>query len=377
LGHDDGLLTQDLRVSKTLRAIGLMSGTSLDGIDVAYLETDGERVVKRGPSKTYAYPNGLQDLLRYAIADAVSITERLQRPGRTAEAEAAITFLHLMAAESFCKQHGLSDSNVDVIGFHGQTILHKPEAQLTVQLGLGQEWANDLKIPVVYDMRAADVAAGGQGAPLVPIYHAALTPMQPCAFVNIGGVANVTFIGSAGELLAFDTGPGNALINDWMMQNKGVAYDDGGKTALKGQVSQAHLAEAMAHDYFMQKPPKSLDRNSFAGLDFSGLNLEDGAATLAAFTAHSIAASAKWFAEKPKQWVICGGGWHNAAIMRDLAAVLPNVVKAETLGLNGDSMEAEAWAYLAVRSLKGLPLTFPGTTGVKAALTGGVLATPK
>ena len=364
-------------MSKTLRAIGLMSGTSLDGIDVAYLETDGESVVRRGPSATYPYPAGIQNLLRRAIQDTLSISRRDERQGVMYEAEVALTFLHELAVASFSKRYGLSDSNVDVIGFHGQTVLHKPEARLTVQLGLGQELANTTKIPVVYDMRAADVAAGGQGAPLVPIYHAALAHARPCAFVNIGGVANVTFVGSAGELLAFDTGPGNALINDWMMQHKATAIDEGGATALRGKTSQSHLASAMAHDFFVAKPPKSLDRNAFAGLDFSALSLEDGAATMAAFTAHSIAASAKWFSATPKQWVVCGGGRHNAAIMRDLAAVLPNVVKAETLGFSGDSMEAEAWAYLAVRSLNGLPLTFPGTTGVKADLTGGVLATPK
>ena len=361
---------------QTLRAIGLMSGTSLDGIDVAYLETGGEGQVKRGPSATYAYNEKQQAMLRQALVDALSITGQSQRPGSLSKTEQALTQWHIKAVESFSKQHGLSDSNVDVIGFHGQTVLHKPELGLTVQLGLGQELANTTKIPVVYDMRAADVAAGGQGAPLVPIYHAALARARPCAFVNIGGVANVTFIGSTGELLAFDTGHGSALINDWMMQHEGVAYDEGGATALRGRTSQSHLATAMAHDFFVAKPPKSLDRNSFAGLDLTSLSLEDGAATLAAFTAHAIAASAKWFSSAPKQWIICGGGRHNAAIMRDLQAVLPNVVTAESLGLNGDSMEAEAWAYLAVRSLHGLPLTFPGTTGVKAALTGGVLAKP-
>ncbi|MEO9168134.1 MAG: anhydro-N-acetylmuramic acid kinase, partial [Aestuariivirga sp.] len=293
-------------MSKTLLAIGLMSGTSLDGIDVAYLETDGENVVKRGPFATYAYDAAQQALLRQALVDALAITQRNQRPASLAKTEKALTEWHMKAVESFCKQHGLSDSDVDVIGFHGQTVLHKPKQHLTVQLGDGKDLANATKIPVVYDMRAADVAAGGQGAPLVPIYHAALAPTRPSAFVNIGGVANVTFIGVDGELLAFDTGPGNALINDWMMQHRGVAFDDGGKTALKGQVSQAHLAAAMAHDYFLAKPPKSLDRNAFAGLDFTSLSLEDGAATMAAFTAHSIAASAKWFSATPKQWVICG-----------------------------------------------------------------------
>jgi len=363
-------------VPQTLRAIGLMSGTSLDGIDVAYLETDGENVVRRGPSATFHYDDQQQTVLRQALSDATTITQREQRPGNLAAVERALTQWHAQAVESFCVQHGLSYSNVDVIGFHGQTVLHKPESRLTVQLGDGQALANTTKIPVVYDMRAADVAAGGQGAPLVPIYHAALSPGKPCAFVNIGGVGNVTFIGSNAALLAFDTGPGNALINDFMMKHKSVAYDEGGKTCLAGTISKLHLDVALAHPFFSTKPPKSLDRNSFARLDFSDLSLEDSAATLAAFTAHSIAASAKWFDETLKQWIICGGGRHNAAIMQGLAKLLPNVISADTIGLSGDSMEAEAWAYLAVRSLKGLPLTFPGTTGVAHAITGGVLAKP-
>ncbi|MDE2446776.1 MAG: anhydro-N-acetylmuramic acid kinase, partial [Alphaproteobacteria bacterium] len=229
------------------------------------------------------------------------------------------------------------------------------------------------EIDVVYDMRAADVAAGGQGAPLVPVYHQALAQESPVAFVNIGGVANVTHIDEDGTLTAFDTGPGNALVNDWMKHHTGQSYDASGQMAAQGRISIGHLKAAISSPYFDQRPPKSLDRNSFAHLDFSGLNVEDGAATLTAFTAHAIARAAKWFHTPAKAWIICGGGRHNAALMAMLREILPSVKSAEDIGLNGDSMEAEAWAYLAVRSLKGLPLTFPGTTGVQQALTGGVL----
>ena len=350
-----------------------MSGTSLDGIDVALLETDGESTVKRGPSATYAYDAGQQALLRHALEDAKRMTVRDQRPGVLAEAEKKLTQWHAAAVESFLQQNGLSDSNIDVIGFHGQTVLHRPEARLTVQLGDGAALAKANGIPVVYDMRAADVAAGGQGAPLVPIYHTALAPARPCAFVNIGGVANVTFIGKDGALIAFDTGPGNALINDWMMKHKGVPYDAGGAIGLSGSVDRLQIQAALSHPYFSQKPPKSLDRNSMT-LDLKDFGLADGAATLAALTAHSIAAAEKWLPEKPEQWIICGGGRHNAAIMRELTTLLPNVNSADSMGLDGDTMEAEAWAYLAVRSLKGLPLTYPGTTGVAEPLTGGLLA---
>ena len=353
-----------------------MSGTSLDGIDVALLETDGEQVVKRGPAATYPYSDSQQQKLRRALHDAVEITQRGERPASLANVEEELTNWHASVVELFLSQHDLTDSNVDVIGFHGQTVLHKPELGLTVQLGDGAALAKATGIPVVYDMRAADVAAGGQGAPLVPVYHAALAPKRPCAFVNIGGVANVTFVGADSQLLAFDTGPGNALINDWMMRHKGLAFDEGGKACLSGRVSRHHLEAALSDPFFGRKPPKSLDRNSFAKLNFSDLSFEDGAATLAAFTAHAIAKSAAWFGQTPKQWIICGGGRHNAAAMQSLSALLSNVASADAIGLNGDSMEAEAWAYLAVRSQLGLPLSFPGTTGVAYALTGGVFVKP-
>ncbi len=353
-----------------------MSGTSLDGIDVALLETDGETVVRRGPSATYAYSESQQHKLHRALHDALEIKQRGDRPGNLASVETELTEWHVQAVHSFFKAYSASVSNIDVIGFHGQTVWHKPEARLTVQLGNGAALAKATGIPVVYDLRAADVAAGGQGAPFVPIYHAALAPRRPCAFVNIGGVGNVTFIGKDGVLVAFDTGPGNALINDWMMKHKGLAFDDRGTVCLSGHISQPHLAAALAHGFFAQKPPKSLDRNSFAQLNFDDLTFENGAATLAAFTAHSIAKSAAWFAETPKQWIICGGGRHNAAIMQGLSRLVANITSADGIGLNGDAVEAEAWAYLAVRSLKGLPISFPATTGVAKPMTGGVLARP-
>ena len=363
-------------MSKIYTSIGLMSGTSLDGIDLALLRTDGEDVVESGPSSTLTYGGEQQSQLRQALIDARELVERDQRPGTLEFIEKLLTNWHAEAVKHFLQQHNLTNSNIDVIGFHGQTVLHRPERRLTVQLGDGQKLAKTLNIPVVYDMRAADVSAGGQGAPLVPVYHRALAKNPPVAFVNIGGVANVTYVGVHGELLAFDTGPGNALINDWVQKHTGKPYDDNGKIGSAGTVSQSHLQAAMATPYFNQRPPKSLDRNSFSHLNFEGLSVEDGAATLTAFTAKSIAAGAQWFPTPVKQWVICGGGRHNAALMKALRKELQNCVPAETLNLNGDSMEAEAWAYLAVRSLRGLPISYPGTTGVQTEMTGGITALP-
>ena len=353
-----------------------MSGTSLDGIDVALIKTDGESLFERGPSATYPYDQVQQAILRQALVDASEITQRKQRPANLGEVEALSTKLHVEAVQRFLDENELTYSNIEVIGFHGQTVLHRPDKRLTVQLGDGQSLSNATKIPVVYDMRSDDVAAGGQGAPLVPVYHRALASVTPVAFVNIGGVGNVTHVSADGYLSAFDTGPGNALINDWMKKNTSSNFDDSGKTAGRGNISVPHLKAALASDYFTKRPPKSLDRNSFIDLDFNGLNLEDGAATLTAFTAHSIARSASWFHEPPNLWIICGGGRHNATLMQMLREILPNVQSAEEQGLNGDSIEAEAWAYLAVRSLRGLPITFPGTTGVKQEMTGGVLVKP-
>jgi anhydro-N-acetylmuramic acid kinase len=364
-------------VSKLTSAIGLMSGTSLDGIDVALVKTDGRDIVHRGPSRTYPYEEDQRGMLREAIAEAKGLTDRRARPGCLAAVEWALTEWHALAVESFCEDCGLTDSEVDVIGFHGQTVIHRPEIRLTVQLGDGPLLARRLNKPVVYDMRAADVAAGGQGAPLVPVYHRALAAgleERPVAFVNIGGVANVTWIGSDGELVAFDTGPGNALINDWCERHTGVAQDTGGALALKGRANQELLYAALENEYFDRPPPKSLDRNTFADVKLDGLSVEEGAATLTDFTVSSIMLAKDWFPQAPARWIICGGGRHNKAVMSRLAGRGDVVLTAEEAGFDGDAMEAEAWAYLAVRSLQGLPLTHPMTTGCPEPLTGGVLS---
>lgn len=363
-------------MSKLTTALGLMSGTSLDGIDVALIRTDGENIVERGPSQTYAYSEAQRSLLQSALKDAKGLERRDERPLGLAKAEAALTDWHLQAVGSFLKAN---PATIDVIGFHGQTVIHRPEIKLTVQLGNGNVLAKKLGVPVVYDMRAADVAAGGQGAPLVPVYHRALAAKlleRPIAFVNIGGVANITWIGANGEMIAFDTGPGNALLNDWAMRHLGVPQDTDGALALKGKVNDDVLDAAWALPFFEQPPPKSLDRNAFEALSLDGLSPEDGAATLVAFTKFSIMLANDWFSSPPRRYIVCGGGRHNPAIMAALPARSIVFLTAEEAGFNGDSIEAEAWAYLAVRSQKKLPLSFPMTTGVSEPMTGGILALP-
>jgi anhydro-N-acetylmuramic acid kinase len=366
-------------VAKLLTAIGLMSGTSMDGIDVALLRTDGERAVERGPARSYPYADGVRRTLRTALAEAVELQARDARPGSLAEVETAITELHAAAVKSFVDENRPADG-LDVIGFHGQTVLHRPEARLTVQLGDGALLARLTGCKVVSDLRAADVEAGGQGAPLVPVYHRALAsrlPQRPVVFVNIGGVANVTWIGEEGDLLAFDTGPGNALMDDWALRCTGNPCDAEGALARSGVPDDRVLREYLMHPYFGEPVPKSLDRGSFTLEPLEGLDPATGAATLAHFTAISVAHAASWFKAPPALWVICGGGRRNKFLMELLAWHLDApVVPAEAIGLDGDGLEAEAWAYLAVRSLRGLPLTFPSTTGVPEPLRGGVLHRP-
>ncbi len=303
-----------------------------------------------------------------------------------AEAEALITDAHAEAIEAFMAANGMPASEIGVIGFHGQTVLHDPERALTVQLGNGQVLAARLGIPAVYDFRATDVAAGGQGAPIVPVYHRAMVRMldraHPVGVLNLGGVANLTFI-DGDEIVAFDTGPGNALIDDFLRLRTGAPYDGEGKAAAAGRVDEAAVARLLAHPFFARRPPKSLDRNAFRSWvaeegNLAGKSTEDGAAILTAVTAAALARAATVLPRVPASWVVGGGGARNPTLMRMIADKLTpaRVESADMVGWSADALEAQAFAYLAVRSLRGLPLTFPTTTGVPRPLTGGIVARP-
>ena len=348
------------------RTIGLMSGTSLDGVDAAWIETDGETVTAFGPTLTIPYDDALRRDLRVILDRAPTLS-----PGDSdlASAVARLTECHVRAVRAL-------DRPADLIGFHGQTILHQPDRRRTWQAGDASLLARETGIPVAFDFRTVDVASGGEGAPLAPVYHAALARdlPRPLAVLNIGGVANVTWIGPNGDLIAFDTGPGNGPLDDWTMRKTGRAFDRDGALARAGAVDRSVLGRLMAHPYFGRPAPKSLDRLDFSralaasGLD--GLSPEDGAATLAAFTASSIAAAR--FPAPPVRWLVCGGGRHNPAIMAALRLALPVPVdKVETVGWDGDALEAQCFGFLAARVARGLPLSFPGTTGVKAPMPGG------
>lgn len=349
----------------------------MDGIDVALIRTDGQMQVERGPAMSFRYTDEQRAMLRQAISDALLCERSGDRPGRLAETERELTEVHGAAISAFLRKQGIDRTTIDVIGFHGQTVAHRPAEKLTVQLGDGRFLAELVRCPVIFDLRQQDVQAGGQGAPLVPVYHQAVVDAgheRPVAVLNIGGVANVTWIGGDGHLLAFDTGPGNALMDDWMVTKTGKAFDDAGTFAASGQVDELVLAGLMRDAFFAASPPKSLDRNYFPDAAYAALSSADGIATLCEFTALSIARAQDWFPKPARTWIVTGGGRHNAFLMERLKQHLTGCVHlAEDVGLNGDSMEAEAWGYLAVRSIFGLPITFPGTTGVSGPLTGGTV----
>jgi anhydro-N-acetylmuramic acid kinase len=361
---------------KVYRAIGLMSGTSLDGVDAAYIETDGQGFARPGGFVTIPYEPALREQIRacFGMRDKASAKAASQ----------ALTLEHARAVRALLQKIDKNASDVDIVGFHGQTIFHAPDERLTVQIGEGGWLARELGIDVIDDFRTSDVLAGGQGAPLAPLYHRARAQTDnletPLAILNIGGVANVTWIGPGEEdILAFDTGPGNALIDDWVRLRTGALFDEDGKLAAQGKVDEEFLMEWRAHPYFKKSPPKSLDRDEWdiAALgrlarSMGGISTEDGAATLLAFTAESIIAAKKFLPAPSKAWYVCGGGRRNKALMQALQARIP-ARPVEVLGWDGDATEAECFAYLAVRSMKGLPLSLPQTTGVQWPQPGGAM----
>ena len=361
----------------TLRtAIGMMSGTSLDGVDVALIRSDGAWRIEAGSARTCAYSVGQRNTIRASL-------------GLETGSEAAVTAVteaHKAALRDFLAEERLTPGDIDWIGFHGQTILHDPGNGKTVQIGDAGALADAVGIPVVSDFRSADVRRGGQGAPLAPLYHAALSDglERPLAVLNLGGVANVSWIGAARRggavedtpLLAFDTGPANALLDDWMLRTTGAPFDRNGETAAQGRADGDRIAAWLDHPYFRAEPPKSLDRNEFAAT-VDTLDIADGAATLTEFTVRSVAAALTWMPERPRRWLATGGGRRNGFLMDRLRRILGAPVDpVEAVGWNGDALEAQAFAWLALRVADGLPTSLPSTTGVPAPVSGGVIDRP-
>ncbi len=357
---------------KTYKTLGLMSGTSLDGVDVALIETDGQGTVIPLGFLYVPYPDALRLRVKnhFGTKDKTPETEAVERD---------LTLFHADAVRAFLVQENLDKTDIDVVGFHGQTLYHDPDHGFTWQIGDGELLANELGINVVNDFRANDVKQGGQGAPLIPIYHYARARSsnlkRPVAILNIGGVSNVTWIdGNEDDLVAFDCGPGNALLDDLVSKMTGERFDQDAGWARQGKADRDVLERWLSHDYFKKPAPKSLDRDAWDVKTISNFPLPDAAATLTAFTVEAIVKGAELFPEPAKEWYVTGGGRLNPAMMAGLANALKvPVLPVEQIGWNGDALEAEGFAYMAVRKLLDLPISFPKTTGCAEPLTGGKL----
>lgn len=369
--------------NRVMTAIGLMSGTSLDGIDVALLRTDGETIEEHGPAGEFAYDRDTKISIRRAIRAALE--GRLEADD-VARAVNDVTTAQIRAVQKFMEQNHLRREEIDIIGFHGQTILHRPPVDSsavgkTVQIGSGSIMAEELGIDTVDGFRQADMAMGGEGAPFAPAYHAALVRemkrRHPVGVLNLGGVANITFVPADAkelDMVAFDCGPGNGLVDEWVEKRVGEPMDRDGAFATAGTIHDETVRLMALNPYLRRLPPKSLDRYDFKWDAVKGMSLENGAATLTAFSAECVARSVKLLPAPPGEWIACGGGRHNPALMAMLAERLDApVAPAEDVGWRGDFLEAECFAYLAVRSLKKLPLSFPKTTRVPRPMSGGVL----
>lgn len=370
--------------NKVYMAIGLMSGTSLDAVDAALIETDGQDFVRPIDFVSIPYDEKTRGEIRacFGIRDRNDV--QVQR------AEAIVALEHAKGVKALLQKTNRDAKSIDLIGFHGQTIYHAPKDGITHQIGDADLLSQETGIDVVADFRSADVKAGGEGAPLAPLYHAARVKAAkldlPVVILNIGGVSNVTWIGrSADDISAFDCGPGNALMDDWAKRHTGQTYDKDGALAARGRAQDDLLRQWLRHEYFARLPPKSMDRDQWdiAGLGqltskLQSVSSEDGAATFLKFSAEAIVASAKFFPEAPKHWYACGGGRHNKALMEYLGARLSQeglgkLHSVDDLGWDGDATEAECFAYLGVRSVLGEVLSLPTTTNVPRGLTGGVL----
>jgi len=361
-------------VSRPVLALGLMSGTSMDGIDVALLETDGRGTARPLGGRTFPYPEAFRKRLAAAVRAVTPAAPEARALARE------LTDRHAEAVEAFLAGRPEGHRRIEVVGFHGHTLRHRPRLGETVQLGCGARLARRLGLPVVSDFRSEDVRRGGQGAPLVPLYHACLLAHRPPpqAVLNLGGIANLTWIGPGGALRAGDVAPCNALLDDWVRRHTGLPFDRDGEVTLRGRADPARVAAVLAHPFFARPPPRSLDRLDFDTDFLTGLDLADGLATAAALVAEATARLLAVLPAPPRRLWLTGGGRRNRGLVRALARRLAvPVAPVEALGRDGDLLEAEAFAYLAVRVCRGLPTSLPETTGVVEPVRGGVLHRPE
>jgi anhydro-N-acetylmuramic acid kinase len=363
-------------MTEILRSIGIMTGTSIDGVDIALMETDGIADVKCIDGFSVAFPKEIKEVLQNATFAASSNQNDEDELLLIKLASDTLTRFCADLLKPFIAKHG----NIDIIGFHGQTVLHKPEIGFTWQLGNAQLMADMTGIKTVFRFRENDMNHGGQGAPLVPIYHKALYDAanltDATCIINIGGVANLTFIGTDKTIMGFDTGPGNGLIDAYMNETLNLPYDKDGQLASQGMVNETALNKLLDNPALRMPPPRSFDRYDFNYKAVEGLSTEDACATLCAFTVKTIAISAEFLPKKPKNWYICGGGLFNQTLYTMLTEEFGTLKSVTDLGTDASLLEAEAFAYLAVRSYKNLPITYPETTGVDYPVSGGIVFMP-
>jgi len=375
-----------MAVKAAMKVLGFMTGTSLDAVDMAVLDTDGETITAFGPAGERKLDPETRALVEAAIVAGRTWAWGAPPPAAFGLAARAVAQAHLAAARGFLADQGLTAADLDLVGVHGQTVLHEPPTPTraegrTVQLIDAALVARGLGLPVAYDFRTADVAAGGQGAPLAPVYHAALVRHAgfdgPVAVLNLGGVGNVTLVDPTSELEAYDTGPANGMIDLWVQSRTAARQDEDGRLARAGRVDDGVLLDYLAHNYFAARGPRSLDRFDFSLDPVAHLSLEDGAATLTAFAAEAVALGVAGLGVRPRRVIVCGGGRHNPALMDAIRTRMDIPVDpAESVGWRGDSIEAEAFAYLAARTANALPISFPHTTGVPTPLAGGRIVRP-
>ena len=355
-----------------LWAIGLESDTAISGVDVALIQTDGVDIFERKAEFSRPYSPTMRDAIAAVLGEKGQQDLTYLR-----QVEEQVTQHHISAVKELLDMQDMSPRQIDVIGFSGHTVLNRPAQKLSIQIGDAQMMLDAFGIPVVNRFYQTDLASGGQGSPIFPVYYEALArPLEkPLVIFSIGGISSLTYVGANGELIAFDVGPGNVLIDKWMQQRLGAEMDFDGLWAAKGQVDERLLSKLMQHPAIIQNPPKALEREDFLPLltDVEGSSLADGAATLTALTCEALVqACEKYLPEKPIQYIVTGGGAYNPTMVKYLRQHLTAPVKtANEIGWNTMCLDAESFAFLAVRSLFGLPFTYPTTTGVEFPLSGG------
>ncbi|MFL2891049.1 MAG: anhydro-N-acetylmuramic acid kinase [Candidatus Pelagibacterales bacterium] len=357
---------------KIFYAIGAMSGTSADGIDISLIRTDGLNYFRQIESTSISFDSFLKK-------EILSFSREFQNKKnhfKLLAIEEMITEKYIFAIKKILAKSNFKSSRISVLGLHGQTVFHDPKNKISLQLINASKIAKYFNIRTISDFRENDISKGGEGAPLVPVFHKLLMKYLnvslPSIFINIGGISNITYLSKKNELIAFDSGPGMCLLDDYVELNSNKKYDEDGKYSSRGKINNKILKKVMCDKYFKLKYPKSIDRNYFTLIDFKNLDFCDACATISMFTVKSIISGINKINKKYESIYIMGGGSKNLFIQKELSKIIQKDVKSiNTKGIKDLYIESQAFAYLAVRSISNLPISYPKTTGVKKPIAGG------